>query len=183
MDRAAFISRISRREIRLPQGLVEMSKNAFQGCGLTGVRLFSALTTIHGGTFGNCTLLREMVLPNGIQSIEHSTFSFCKSLKHIVFPATLNTINAESFHPGCSLKTIKLCGRIQKIEVFVLDQIGLLKHFRGASKSLVVAKEREGCHFTLARDESIPQIDAPQVVVTSECFHPMPPADMSQLES
>ena len=48
-------------------------------------------------SFENCTLLEEILLPEGLEYIPDRAFFRCQSLKKVSFPSTLKRIGREAF--------------------------------------------------------------------------------------
>ena len=47
--------------------------------------------------FHGCTSLKQINLPEGLETIEYGAFEFCSSLANIVFPKTLSDIGPDAF--------------------------------------------------------------------------------------
>lgn len=67
---------------------------------------FKGITKIRGEAFYNCTLLKEIDLPNSIETIGDYAFYGCTSLKEIKFPNSIVSISNNAFQNCTSLRTI-----------------------------------------------------------------------------
>jgi uncharacterized protein YceK len=63
-----------------------------------------AVTHIAGGTFGGCTSLRSLTIPEGVVYIGLEAFMECSSLVSITLPSSLEELGGLSF-VGCSSLT------------------------------------------------------------------------------
>ena len=95
------------------EGYWSSEGRAFQNCSGIEAVDFSAcsfLDEIPEGTFENCTSLRSVQLPEGLQRIHNHAFQTCTSLSGIQFPSSLQVINYEAFRDCTSLRSIDLSG-------------------------------------------------------------------------
>ena len=81
-------------------------------------------TELHGipnGAFRLCTSLEEVVLQDGIVSVDRSAFEGCTNLKTVVIPRSVTFISKFSFY-GCPGVHLKFLGRTEeeakKIKIF-----------------------------------------------------------------
>jgi len=183
IGRYAFLGCTSLKELSLPEGITEIGCQAF--CSLSTlehVRLPSTLNAIRTWAFSMCTSLREVIFPDGIRSIRTRAFCQCKSLENIVLPSTLNAIGRGAFSGCNSLRTVELRGGIQIILTNAFVGCDVLRHIRLPCKALVITGNEEGQHFTFARDGFTLQISKRNVVIASECFNSIRPAEISDIE-
>ena len=79
--------------------IVETATNKLiHGC--KGTTIPASVTTIGKNAFRSCTIT-DIVVSEGVTTIEQSAFNFCTSLKTVALPATLTTIGDNAFN-GCS---------------------------------------------------------------------------------
>lgn len=57
--------------------------------------------------FYGCSLLKEVILPETVETIEEYAFSSCTTLEEITIPASVTNIAANAFEECTALKTIK----------------------------------------------------------------------------
>ncbi len=93
-------------EIMIPNTVTKTGINVFAECGKLERAVIEAGTDIiHGGMFGYCGSLKEIVIPDGVRSIENrselyhelSTFQGCKSLLRVTIPKSLTEIPDKTF--------------------------------------------------------------------------------------
>ena len=124
IPRSAFWECTSLTDLTISEGVEEIGEGAFDGCsgigaegdgisdigtmfdgpGLQYVEIPGSVKTIGGGAFASCTMLREVVLHEGIEHIGFSAFNNCNSLYDITLPASLKTMGEYVFdHLGGNL--------------------------------------------------------------------------------
>lgn len=110
---SAFYACSSIKEITLPESLESLGGGAFYDSALQSIRIPNKITTIKyypkhyfednhehislWGCFDNCDQLEEVILPEGLTTIEGSAFWGCTSLKEISLPESLQTIGVSAF--------------------------------------------------------------------------------------
>ena len=88
--------------VNLPESMVRINDDAFNGCkSLEKVTFSSKLHSIGRQAFVNCYNLREVLLPEGLELIGHYAFSGCESLKKLFIPDSVKIIKENAFI-GCS---------------------------------------------------------------------------------
>lgn len=108
-------------EIVLPKSVTEIKPKAFTDSpGLLSVELPS-VTYIGDDTFYNCTNLKEITIPQSVQSIGNQVFSGCTSLKKVTIGSNVNTIGWSSFKDCSSLSEITLPEKLKVISSNLLD--------------------------------------------------------------
>lgn len=116
--------------IVFPDGLEEIGQGAFQDCGLSSVNLTNTCTVIGDMAFQLSKDIKEVVLPDNLESIpfglfsmcdgletltihenckhiEEAAFMLCSNLREISFNQKLETIGYDAFY-GCSLEILNL---------------------------------------------------------------------------
>ena len=120
----AFWQCTSLTDLTISYGVEEIGEGAFDGCsgigaegdgandlstmfdgpGLQRVEIPGSVKTIGGGAFASCTMLREVVLHEGIERIGGGAFNNCNSLYDVTLPASLKSMGEWVFtHMGGSL--------------------------------------------------------------------------------
>jgi len=74
-----------------------------------------AITKIGNSLFANNNDITEIVIPDGITSIDASAFSACTALKTVSLPATFRTIESGAFQNCTSLEKVMLSDGITSI--------------------------------------------------------------------
>ena len=90
--------------IEIPEGIREIADSAFSNTRyiIETIKLPSTLKVI--GKYGLPSSLREITIPEGVESIPESLFYGMESLKSIELPASLKTIGVHAF-PDCGYGT------------------------------------------------------------------------------
>ena len=88
----AFEGNVRVRTIDLPEGLTEIGEGAFEGSGLTEVRLPGSVTAVGATAFARCTALASMLIENGLREIGPRAFAGCAALGMINAPASVERI-------------------------------------------------------------------------------------------
>ena len=95
-------------EIELPEGMTEVPEYMCEACRvLKKVVLPSTIQTIQRGAFSGCYQLQEVNLPESVGFIDEGAFRFCINLKQVKLPPHLKIIRAELFY----------CSGIESIEI------------------------------------------------------------------
>ena len=80
---------------------------AFNKCeALTDVVLPQGLTTINYGAFANCKSLTRIVVPDAVTRIADNTFAGCESLSQVTIGQSVNSIGKEAFGECFALNTV-----------------------------------------------------------------------------
>jgi len=91
-----------------------IESNAFSGCKLLKSIIIDGAVDSIGLTFRGCENLEEIILPNGITSIDG--FEGCKKLSNIVIPESVVVIGERAFKDCISLERIVLPSHLIRIE-------------------------------------------------------------------
>lgn len=100
--------------IILPEGITDIGKNAFSGCGITDITLPESIETIGNNAFSGCALER-IVIPNNTISLGWFVFAHCNLLKEVILPESLQEIGCYAFLFCEALENIVLPDGIKKI--------------------------------------------------------------------
>lgn len=123
MEYAAFRGCKSLETIDVPESVVEIGDLAFNGCSrLKAIKLPYRIKkiggggAIEGGTFADCTSLREIAVPENVTEIGMWAFRNCFSLQKVVFSPEIQRIRVQdgAFYGCTSLKEIVLPRGIEK---------------------------------------------------------------------
>ena len=81
----------------LPEKLQTVSWGTFSGCSkLHSVKLNGNLKKIEGYAFSQCEALKELVIPEGVESIGDSAFDY-QHLESLYLPQSIREIDKEPF--------------------------------------------------------------------------------------
>jgi len=133
----AFAHHHQLKEVVLPEGIQEIGVRAFRDClALECINFPSTLTAIGFGAFAGCVSLTEVELDlsnkvtTSITTIGNWAFQRCTSLERIAIPSTLTAIGAGVFNGCISLKEVKLCEGLQRIEMLAFRNCTSLEQFQ-----------------------------------------------------
>ena len=109
----AFESCRSLEEIRLPAGMgrqltEEEKRRMFAELGIPS-------QSVSGYMFANCTGLKKVMLPDGIERIEEKAFIYCTNLSEFNLPDSVISIGSRAFEGCRSLPPLTLGKRLQYI--------------------------------------------------------------------
>lgn len=108
IDVGAFRKCKNLEMIVFPSSLETIERYAFDGCSSLVRALPSdkrgnepSILTIQDNAFKGCTSLKEIIIPESVDSIGRSAFEGCKALKEILIPRKIKAIESCTF-AGCS---------------------------------------------------------------------------------
>ena len=102
--------------VSLPESLVYIRDNAFEGCAsLKEIMVPSSVKEIKPGAFYNCSALQNIVLPEGLSLLGDSAFFGCSSLKTVVLPTGIKSISGYTFYECSALENVVLLGDVATI--------------------------------------------------------------------
>lgn len=187
----------SLEEIVLPKTIREIPYYAFQDCvalktlrfGWFKDNLFPGGVKIGEGAFCNCSSLKDIELPKGMNSIQRYSFQGCRSLTEVVIPDTVRGIGKFAF-TGCDNltrvhlpKNLKFMGRdvfmgcVSLLEVSNLENTSL-KELRNNMFDGCISLERialpaelqliKGHAFNDCRRLNIPRDFLPRTLIKLE---------------
>ena len=179
-----FGGRCLLKEVQLSERLRTICRGAFRCCiSLVHISFSSTVAMIGDDAFSGCSSLEEVVLTDGIRTIGQCAFSGCV-LKGIVLPATLTEIGRGAFGRCRRLGMVKFSGGIQLIRGGAFAGCDLLNHVMVARKSCIVQMTGGGCIVSFAANGTIaPNSELDRALISSECFHSMPAAELSRFEN
>ena len=115
-------------EYHIPDGVIEIGKQAFDGANLIKVIIPNSVTKIQQYAFTNCSSLIDITLPNTITQISYGTFQNCSSLTHITIPNGVTSIEGYAFSHCSSLIDITLPNTITQISYGTFQNCSSLTH-------------------------------------------------------
>ena len=111
----AFYGCVNIRDVTLPEGLTKIGQYAFKGCSALGrVEILSGMTTLGAYAFTESGIT-EIVLPEGLQTVEYDAFNNCTNLRSVSLPSTLQDLGSSTFYNCSALTAITLPQSLTKI--------------------------------------------------------------------
>lgn len=142
-------------ELSLPDSLVSLGEEAFDGCvRLEKITFGKGLTEIPAGAFYGCRALKELNVPEGVTAIGEEAFGDLISLEKLSLPDSLTEIGRYAFwHSGTESLTFSVPDAVSEIgagafrdtawfkaqtEEFVTVGKGVLIGYHGSAESVTL---------------------------------------------
>ena len=105
------------KNIIIPAGVENLSQEIFMYCtGLESVTIASTnISIVPTSCFYNCTALKDVQLPNTIQTIGRAAFGKCSSLTALPTSSSLTSINNNAFTECNGIQTLELPSNVNFI--------------------------------------------------------------------
>lgn len=87
----------SKKEVVIPEGVMEIHANAFYRCNIESVTMPDSLKVIGTCAFHECKMLNTVKFGSGLTRICERAFSACKNLKKVVLPDRLERMDSSAF--------------------------------------------------------------------------------------
>ncbi len=117
----AFYGCVNLIDITLPEGLTAIGEYAFKGCSALGrVEILNGMTTLGYDAFRESGIT-EVVLPEGLKTIEYGAFYNCANLRGVSLPSTLKNLGGYAFYKCSALTEITLPQNLTKMGSFCFD--------------------------------------------------------------
>ena len=125
----------------IPEGVTKIVDHAFQGCPIPCVTIGDHVETIGRQSFGECTKLTEVVIPESVKTIGHAAFIGCSNLVRIVIPERVVKIGHYAFERCENLTEIE----VSKDNRHYISEDGLLFNH---NKTILIycAKNKQGIY-------------------------------------
>lgn len=113
-------------EVSIPGSVKKINELLYGNISLKKVILQEGVNSIWGTAFANCVNLREVELPNSLNSL-YNSFEGCTSLNRIHLKRNLNYIGYHTFK-GCeNLLDIRIDGHLRTLDLSAFDGCSRLK--------------------------------------------------------
>lgn len=144
----------------VPSFVTEIGKNCFSNCttSLEELIMHDGVETIDEYAFNSCVMLNKIKFSKNLKSIYQYAFANCHSIKEIILPENLTTLANGVFDNCINLKSVKLPKDLTVIESFLFNQCINLKNIIIPNKVLKI----ENSAFSSC--VSIEEIDLPSSV-------------------
>ncbi len=106
----AFAQCVQMTSVSLPSTLVTIGTGAFMQCGITSLTLPTSetLTKIGERAFSKCNNLETVTIPGNIKTVGSAAFFDCMGLKEVVLAEGVTTVEKSGFQGCTSLEKIEL---------------------------------------------------------------------------
>lgn len=105
------------RSVTIPEGIVTIGSDAFEGCQLLTEPVFpGTLTSIGSYAFCLCHSLTRVTIPGNVQTVERSAFSICAHIREATICAGVKTICSRVFFSCRQLQKVTVEGKDTVIE-------------------------------------------------------------------
>ena len=113
---------------KLPETINVIGEGAFQGCGLSTIKMTGKTATIGKSAFANCpNLLTVDFGDNAVLSkLPESIFENSCSLSNVIIPDSVTNIEANAFKGCTGLKSIEIPQTVTSIDDFAFMESGLV---------------------------------------------------------
>lgn len=151
IERGVFYDCISLENINIPNGIIDIEEYAFENCSslkyneyknalylgneinpylilikakstnINNCEINQSAKAIYYKAFYNCSLLKSIIIPQGVNSINEETFANCTSLIEVIIPDSVISVNTGAFRNCSSLTNVTLPNNIKDVgyEVFL----------------------------------------------------------------
>ncbi len=113
IDDSAFKDCSSLQSVVIPQSVEKIGDSAFKGCSSLqkieseNFQLKDGLVISKDGKLiGFTTIGQNLIIPEGVTTIQSRVFSYCNNIETIVFPKTIKSIEYEAFYKCNKLQTL-----------------------------------------------------------------------------
>lgn len=130
-------------DVAIPEGVEEISAQAFNYCNVTSISLPSTLTFVANSTFDNCKMqhidfgtgikyigrlgrceqLKEIEIPSQVKTIWGGAFESCTFLEHVTLHEGLEEIGWDAFRECTEIKEIEIPSTVKKLGTNCLKRV------------------------------------------------------------
>lgn len=108
--------------IKIPNSVIAIENGAFMNCeSLVSVDIPSSVTEIDRDVFCRCKSLKSVTIQGPIKVLSNCCFSECTALESITLPSSLTEIDNSAFNDCKKLKSIEIPSSVNKIGVSVFQ--------------------------------------------------------------
>ena len=115
-DKRRLVAYLGHAEsVNIPDSIINIDE-AFWGCkSLKQVTIPNSVQTIGFRAFFGCDSLQQIVIPDSVKNIEDYAFEWCDSLQQIIIPNSITTIERDVFSCCWSLRQITIPDSVETI--------------------------------------------------------------------
>ena len=113
----------------IPNGTKSIAQSAFHSSGIKELIIPEGLESIGDYAFSGCSNLEKIMIPNSVTDIGESAFLGCISLESIVIPDSVIGIGEDMFSDCTSLKKVVLPNTLKEIGDYLFNNCNNLSSF------------------------------------------------------
>ncbi|HEX3017403.1 MAG TPA: leucine-rich repeat domain-containing protein, partial [Caproicibacter sp.] len=146
-------------DVTLPGRLTRIGDSAFQGCTVKSITLPNSLTYIGSSAFSGCSI-SSVTVPGGVHEIRDDAFSYCPSLKDVVLLNGITSLDRLSFEYDGNLSTVTIPATVTNINYYAFANCHTFT-VKGYSGSLAqyTAEKRNYKFISLGKAADIPAVN------------------------
>lgn len=167
-----FFACSSLAEIHLPDALKHIGYRALSQTALTDVVIPEGVQTLDYEVFQSCKSLVSVTFPETVVSLGYGIFEYCSALTSVSLPESLLEIGRNAFHDCDALTEITIPGKITTLPEQIFYQSGNL-----AKVTLPAGLKHIG-RYAFNQCSSLPEIDLPEDWKQSETMHSLPASSL-----
>ena len=121
------------KTITIPASVTSLNPSLFAGFTKLTKVIFeegSKITEIPARCFADCTALKEITLPDTVESIGYNAFFGCTALQKINLSSSLKSIGSSAFSSCTALESIELPNGLQEIAWYAFQDCEKLKELK-----------------------------------------------------
>lgn len=106
------------KTVTIPEGIKAVGRKCFAGTNVEEVVLPEGIETIDSDAFNFCTKLKKINFPETLKVIDHGAFNGCFSLETVILPKVMKEINNYAFY-AAGVKHLTLPERVSSVGIKV----------------------------------------------------------------
>jgi len=118
IEQQAFVYNSFLKRVSMPNTVKSIKKYAFSQVGIESITIPESVTIIGVSAFYKCADLKNVVLSNGVETIDSNAFDECTALESITIPSSVKKIGFRAFGNCTSLKNLIIEEGVSEIDTF-----------------------------------------------------------------
>jgi len=119
----AFFECLTLQTITIPSTVTQISEAVFVGCSELETITFNTekITKIERATFTRCEKLRQIIIPDGVESIGSEAFANCYKLYDITIPTSVHSIGVSAFAWSEGIESVGYLGSVEEWSQIIIE--------------------------------------------------------------
>lgn len=113
-------------EVIIPDSCSFITKNAFYGAALERVHIPGSVAYIGVSAFSACPALREVVIEDGLTTMEYQVFRDCTALERVSLPDSLTSMGRAVFYDCTALQDVDLGDGLTMLPAYTFENCSSL---------------------------------------------------------